>query len=200
MPAEQIVLASASVIRRQLLEAAGIALIVDAADLDEAAIKQREQAQGSAPVAVAEALARAKAEAVAARHPGKWVLGADQVLSIDAKIFNKPANMTEARRHLKSFRGRSHQLLSAVSLVHGGSEQWSTVASATLWVRDFSDAFLDAYLALEGENVLGSVGCYRLESRGLTLFDRIDGDYFTVLGLPMLPLLAAFRNAGILPS
>ncbi len=196
---EKLVLASASSVRRRLLSDAGIAHVVDPADLDEDAIKKEGLAKGLTPADVAGRLAAEKALAVSARHPGMTVLGADQVLVLGGRIYDKPRDLAAARLHLLDFRGRRHDLLSAVALARDGRVIWSHLETAEMHVRAFDDAFLDDYLAQEGDSVLSSVGCYRLESRGLQLFERIDGDYFTVLGLPMLPLLAALRNAGILP-
>lgn len=198
MPTEDIVLASASIVRRRLLENAGIRHAVDAAHIDESIIKAEELKKGAVPETIASRLAHEKAEAVARRHPGRIVLGADQVLVLNGRLYDKPGDVAEARRHLQDFRGRDHVLISAWTLVRDGRVLAAGAETVRLYMHRFSDGFLDAYLATEGENILSSVGCYRVEGRGLQLFERIEGDYFTVLGLPMLPLLAALRNEGIL--
>lgn len=198
MPTEEIVLASGSAVRRRLLENAGIPHVVDAADLDEGTIKNDELKRAATPEAIARRLAHEKALAVARRHPGRAVLGADQVLVLDDRIYDKPRDLAEARKHLMAFKGRAHVLISAWALVRNDRILADGASAATLHMHSFSDGFLDTYLATAGNGILSSVGCYRLEERGLQLFERIEGDYFTVLGLPMLPLLAALRNEGIL--
>jgi septum formation protein len=191
-----IVLASASAARRRMLEQAGLEFTVDPADIDEATLRE-----GSADRAtVAAALADIKALAVSARHPGALVVGADQTLHCQAAGFDKPASQAEARVQLLALRGRSHRLVSAVAVAVDGRVEWRHTGIATLVMRDFSEAFLDSYLAAVGDAALSSVGAYQLEGRGVQLFERVDGDHFTVLGLPLLPLLAWLREHGAVPS
>jgi septum formation protein len=200
-PVREVVLASASPVRRQLLENAGIALQLDPADLDEAALRKSHVGSGSMdPAALAGELARAKAEMVSKRHGSRWVIGADQILVCETAILAKPADMTEAREQLRRLRGRSHELASAVAVARNGRTEWQSLDTARLTMRAVSDAFLDAYLAAVGPEVTQSVGGYKIEGRGLQLFERIEGDYFTILGLPLLPLLAHLREIGILES
>jgi septum formation protein len=193
-----LVLASASVVRAGLLRAAGIDFEVEPADIDETSLKESFISQGLSPRAIAEALAEQKALAIAARKSDTAVIGADQVLSLDGELLSKPPNLTTARAQLASLRGRKHVLITAACLAAGGAVHWRYTAETDLWVRPFSDEFLDAYLAGEGDAILGSVGCYRLEGRGAQLFERIVGDYFSVLGLPLVPLLTALRDQGLL--
>jgi septum formation protein len=198
-----LVLASASRIRHELLARAGVGpLTVVPADVDEAAIRAALMAESDCiePDMVAGVLARAKAEAVSARHPDALVIGADQVLALGSRLFEKPADRAAARDHLDRLRGRTHDLHAAVVIAQGGEALWGTVQGARLTMRAFGDAFLDAYLDAAGEAVLRSVGAYELEGRGVTLFERIEGDYFTILGLPLLPLLAELRAREVMPS
>jgi septum formation protein len=188
-----IVLASASAVRARLLRDAGVAFTAVSPGVDEDGVKAELLAAG--PRAIATRLAAAKALAVSAA-PGDLVIGADQTLELDGALVDKAASLSEARARLEALRGRVHTLHAAVALARGGTILWRGLASPVLTMRDVSDAFLDAYLAAEGEGLLGSVGCYRLEGRGVQLFAAIDGDYFAVLGLPLLPLLTALRDAG----
>ncbi|MBL4614551.1 MAG: septum formation protein Maf [Magnetovibrio sp.] len=192
----KIILASASQARTQLLSAAGVDHSCDPADLDETALKQ--QWSGSVN-GLARHLAEEKARVVSARHMGQLVIGADQVLALDGAIFDKPDDLATAREQLKTLRGRKHQLISAVALLQDGEVLWSHSQSAALTMRSFSDDFLDDYLSQVGDQVMSSVGAYHLEGLGAQLFDEVDGDYFTVLGLPMVALLEALRRAGYLP-
>lgn len=194
-----LILASRSAARRAMLTGAGVPHEATSADVDEGALKVSLLAGGADPAAVALALARAKAEA-ASRHHAGLVLGSDQTLDLDGALVDKADGLDEARARLEAFRGRAHVLHSAAALAMGGETVWSAADSAQMQVRDFSDAFLDAYLATEGEAILSSVGCYRLEGLGAQLFDRIAGDYFTVLGMPLWPLLAELRRRGVLAS
>lgn len=192
----RIVLASASAARRAMLEAAGLAFDVRPADVDEEALKRPD----ADPAATALELAQAKALAASALAPGDWVIGADQTLEFDGGRVDKARSLDEARRRLTAMRGRRHQLHSGAALARDGRLVWSGLDSADLQMRDFSDAFLDDYLAREGEGLLACVGAYRLEGPGAQLFDRVDGDHFTVLGLPLWALLAALREAGAIAS
>ena len=195
-----VILASASAARSALLRAAGVPIAAEAAAIDEAEVKASLRAARSAAAAVAETLAELKAQRVSRRHPGRLVVGADQVLDCGGAIFDKPADLPEARRQLLALRGRRHQLLSAVVLERDGQRLWHHVSRADLLMRDFSDRFLDDYLRAVGDAALASVGGYQIEGRGAQLFASIDGDYFTILGLPLLPLLNILREHGALPS
>jgi septum formation protein len=200
-PVREVVLASASPVRRLLLENAGLAFQLDPADLDETALRDLHVNRGPVdPAALAGELARAKAEMVSKRHGSRWVIGADQILSFDAVILAKPADMTEAREQLRRLRGRSHELAVAVAVARNGRTEWQSLDTARLTMRAMSDAFLDAYLAAMGPEVTQSVGGYKIEGRGLQLFERLEGDYFTILGLPVLPLLAFLRGKGVLET
>jgi septum formation protein len=193
----QIVLASASKARREMLASAGVAFTVEPADVDEPAIRRELAKKGDAdPPQVAEILARAKAEDVSRKHNGSLIVGADQVLALGTEILSKPADAGAARRSLLHLKGRTHELHSAVALAEGGKVSWSHIATARLTMRDFSDAFLDEYLRRAGDRIGQSVGAYELEGLGVQLFERIEGDYFTILGLPLLPLLTELRSRG----
>jgi septum formation protein len=198
--ASPIVLASASSARAALLRAAGIPILVDAAAIDETEVRASLQAARAGPAAVAEALAELKAQRVSRRHAGRLVIGADQVLERDGVLFDKPADLAAARDQLLALRGRRHQLVSAAVLVRDGQRVWHHVDRADLEMRDFSPGFLDRYLEVVGEATLSSVGAYHLEGVGAQLFASVEGDYFTILGLPLLPLLGILREHGVLPS
>jgi septum formation protein len=194
-----VILASGSAIRRQLLASAGVLFSVEPAAVDEGDIRAQVLGESDCVEAsdLAGILARAKAEAVSQLRPDALVIGADQVLALGARLFEKPANLTEARDTLDRLRGRTHTLHSAVTLAERGQVVWGDVQVATLTMRRFSDAFLDQYIARTGERICSSVGAYQLEGMGLQLFEAIEGDYFTILGLPMLPLLAELRQRGV---
>jgi len=193
-----LILASGSSTRAAMLRAAGVAFEIVPAAVDEEGMKQSLIAEGAGATAIAEALAELKAVRVSASHKEALVLGADQVLEFEGELISKSASMTDAAALLRRLRGKRHMLITAAVLARGGVAVWRQVSRATLTVRDLSDAFIAEYLAQEGEGLLGSVGCYRLEGLGLQLFSRIDGDYFGILGLPMLPLLTALRDRGII--
>ena len=195
----RLVLASASVVRAHLLAGARISFETSPARIDEDAIKQSLLAEGARPRGVADALAELKALRVSSGHPDALILGADQVLDFDGELLSKSGTMEEARKQLARLRGGTHRLLSAVVLARNSAVIWRHVEEATLVMRKFSDSFLENYLAQEGVAVLSSVGSYRLEGLGVQLFERIEGDYFSILGLPMIPLLAALRDQGMLP-
>jgi septum formation protein len=194
-----VVLASQSAARRAVLEGAGAPFETASAGVDEDAAKALLQARSASPKAIAEALAEQKAVAVSARRPG-LVIGADQTLEFEGRLYDKVETLEAARDRLKLLRGKPHQLHSAVVVAKDGAPIWRETVSATLAMRDVSDAFLDFYLAREGEAALGSVGCYRLESLGVQLFARIDGDYFAILGLPLWGLLELLRQHQVLPA
>lgn len=191
----QIVLASASRARREMLAAAGVAFTVDPADLDELTLRNALLAtdRPAPPSHIAEALARAKAEEVGRRHAGSLVIAGDQLLALGPELLTKAKNVEAARATLVKLRGREHELHSAVAFAEGGHVVWAHVATARLFMRDFSDAFLDDYLVRAGDRICQSVGAYELEGLGAQLFSRIEGDYFTVLGLPLLPALEELR-------
>jgi len=187
---KKLTLASQSKIRAAVLEGAGLDFEVQVSGVDEDALKA---AHHGAADALALTLAAAKAQAVAAEG---LLIGADQILECDGKLYDKPRDMDEARHNLSLFRGKTHYLVGGVVLVEGGQTVWAHGGRVALTMRDFSDAFLDAYLAAAGERVLSSVGCYQLEGLGAHLFSAIDGDYFSILGLPLLPLLDGLRTHG----
>lgn len=191
-----LLLASASAVRRRLLQGAGLDFAVEAAQVDEAEIKERLRNEGRSVEYTALALARAKARAVSRDRPQMLVIGADQMLEQDGRWFDKPADRAEARRHLEAFSGKSHRLVTATSVQQAGAEAWRRVDIATLHVRELSVTFIDGYLDAVGDAALTSVGAYQLEFVGIQLFERIEGDYFTILGLPLLPLLGFLRQAG----
>jgi len=196
----QFVLGSGSAGRRMILENAGLDFEIRVPRVDEEALKERFDREGSAPVEeLALTLARAKAEAVS-RDEERPVLGADQILVCGDRVFSKPADMEEARANLLFLRGRTHRLISALAVAEGGATTWTCVEEARMTMRRFSDTFLDHYLDMAGENVLKSVGCYQIEGPGIQLFEKVDGDWFTIIGLPMLPFLDWLRGRGLLPA
>lgn len=198
--AGSLVLASASPFRRMLLENAGIAFQAKAADIDERAIEGEVERQGSSPEEVALILAEAKARNVGQAFPDDIIIGSDQTMSLGARVYHKPRDMNEARDHLLSLSGQVHQLNSGIVLTRGNDILWKHVSSARMSVRPLRPEFIDAHLARAGNKALASVGAYQLESEGIQLFDRIDGDYFTILGLPMLPLLAKLRDLRVIDA
>ena len=195
----QVILASKSGARRAVLTGAGVPFEAVVAGVDEDAVKASMLAGGSGPRDVADALAEIKAVKVSAGRPG-LVIGSDQTLEFEGRLYDKAKTLEAARERLKAMRGKLHRLHSAVVVAQGGAPIWREVVSATLTMRDFSDDFLEAYLAAEGEQALGSVGCYRLEGPGAQLFSSIEGDYFTILGLPLMGLLDLFRRHGVLKA
>jgi septum formation protein len=195
-----VILASASTARSALLRAAGVPIVVDAAAIDEIEVKASLRAAQATAATVAETLAELKAQRVSRRHPGELVIGADQVLESEGTLLDKPADLSEARRQLLALRGRRHRLLSGVVLVRDGRRLWHHTGQAELLMREFSEGFLDQYLRSIGDTALSSVGCYQIEGLGAQLFARVDGDYFTVLGLPLLPLLDILREHEVLRS
>lgn len=197
---EPLVLASKSAVRRQLLEAAGIPVVADPADIDERAAEKASPNEAATPQGAALLLARAKALETAKRNPGKLVLGADQTLALGAQRFSKPKSRDAAREQLKTLGGKSHALHSGVAVVRGGEVLFETVSSAHLTMHALTDPFLDAYLNTAGDKVMASVGGYQLESLGVNLFENIDGDHFTILGMPLISLLAYFRKSGMIVS
>ena len=195
--ADTLVLASASSSRRALMENAGLTFTAVAAQLDERAVEAEMAHRALGPGQLALELAHAKAKEVSSRFPDALVIGCDQTMSLGSAVFHKPVDREEARSNLARLRGQTHRLNSGVVLVREGREIWRHLSVADLLMRDFSDAFLDDYLERCGENVMKSVGCYQLEGIGIQLFESIDGDYFTILGLPLLPLLGELRMLGV---
>jgi septum formation protein len=195
----QLILASASKTRARLLEAAGLAFSIELPGLDEATMRLALRGEQSlAPHDVAEVLARAKAEAVSDLAKDAYVVGADQILAFGDEILSKPENMEAARRQLFDLKGKSHTLHTAVAVATGGETIWAQTESATLAMRELSPVFVGRYLAAVGDEVLRSVGAYQIEGIGIQLFEKIDGDYFSILGLPLLPLLGTLRREGVI--
>ncbi len=193
-----VILASASEARAEMLRAAGVEVEIDPARIDEAAVKAAMAAEGAAPRDVADALAELKATRISARHPDALVIGADQVLVCEGHTYDKPADLEAARVQLLALRGRAHELLSAAVIAEGGAPVWRHIGRARLTMRPFSETFLARYLDRAGPAVLSSVGAYHLEGLGAQLFARVEGDHFTVLGLPLLELLGYLRAREVL--
>jgi septum formation protein len=198
LAAQPLVLASRSTVRRSMLEAAGVPVEVHPADLDERGLAARAGSQP--PAAVAALLAREKSRFVARLHPGRLVLGADQNLALGDQQFAKPIDRAAARRQLVALSGRTHELYSAVAFTEGSAVLFEHVGVAKLTMRTLSDRFLDCYLDAVGETAMKSVGAYQIEGLGIQLFERVNGDYFTVLGLPLSAALDFLRRRGCLPS
>lgn len=192
-----LVLASGSRIRAELLKNAGLTFEVDPATVDERAVEAPLLEAGLCPEDLATILAEAKAQDVSERRPNDLVIGADQILAFDGERYTKPEDMEAARRQLLKFSGKTHELLSAVVIAKNGETLWRHLSVARLTMRPYGPEFVGRYLASVGDVALTSVGAYQLESRGIQLFERIEGDYFTILGLPLLPLLEELRNHGI---
>ena len=196
-----LILASESKSRARLLEAAGLAFIAEPPGLDEATMRQAVSGEKLlSPHDVAQVLARAKAEAVSDLARKAYVIGADQVLALGDMILSKPASMEDARRQLLDLRGKTHTLHTAVAVATGGETIWSETTVASLTMRKLTPEFIGRYLAAAGDEVLGSVGAYQLEGLGVQLFDKVEGDYFSILGLPLIPLLDTLRREGVIES
>jgi septum formation protein len=194
-----LILASQSQARAQILRGAGVAFETASSGVDEEAIKAEQLAAGAGPRKIAEILAEAKATRVSAQPPG-LVIGADQTLELDGVLFDKAASPEQARANLLLLRGKTHQLHSATAIARDGVVVWSNTQSARLTMRDFSDAFLEGYMARNPDALAWCVGGYEYEGEGMQLFEAVDGDYFTILGLPILPLLAELRRLGAAKS
>jgi septum formation protein len=199
-PTPPVILASASKSRAQILRAAGVPHEIEPANVDEADVKLSLAQQGAPALAVAETLAELKAQQVSRRHGGALVIGADQVLECGGQLFDKPADLEQARDHLMSLRGRRHTLMAGVSVVCGGKVIWHHNDQAHLEMRDLSDGFIAWYIEQMGDPVCESVGAYKLEGLGAQLFTSVEGDFFSILGLPLLPLLGVLRDHGVVPS
>lgn len=193
---ETVVLASASPFRRKMLEDAGVAVETARPGIDERAVEAAVEGSGITPEELAAILAEAKALDVSERMPGRLVVGADQTLSLGDEVLHKARDMEEARRRLLALSGRTHQLNSAAVLARDGQVLWRHVGVARLTMRPLDPAFVGRHLSQVGDKVLGSVGAYQIEGEGIQLFERIEGDHFTIVGLPLLPLLAKLRELG----
>lgn len=194
-----VILASGSAIRAQIMHQAGLDFKVVTKAVDESAIKKAMLAEGAKLRDIADALAEAKSVRVSRTTPG-LVIGADQIMVMDNILFDKPVDMAAARERLLLMRGKTHHLIGAIVISENGQPVWRHMSKTTLKVRDFSETFLDAYLAAEGDAVLKSVGAYRFEGRGAQLFSYVEGDFFSILGLSLLPLMDYLRLRGVVPS
>jgi septum formation protein len=197
---DRIILASGSEIRAQLLRNAGVEFQVGVARVDEEAIRVSLEAEQATPRDIADALAEMKAQRVAAKNPDALVIGCDQVLALDQTVFGKPSTPEDALSQLKSLRGKKHQLLSAAVIYGDGKPQWRHVGVVRLFMRDASDEYLADYVARNWQSIQHAVGAYKLEEEGVRLFSRIEGDYFNVLGLPLVELLSYLTLRGTLPK
>ena len=191
-----LILASSSPFRRMLMENAGLHFQAIAADIDERAIEAPLERDGAGPDAVALVLAKAKAKEVSDRYAGSLVIGSDQTMSLGSQVFHKPRTMADAENHLRTLSGQTHRLNSAIALARNGDIIWEHVAHADLTMRELPADFIHRHLTRVGEKALSSVGAYQLEGEGIQLFSKIEGDYFTIVGLPMLPLLQQLLELG----
>lgn len=198
--APRLILASRSPARQALLRQAGLAFEARPAAVDEEAVTAAMRAEGASPVQAANALALLKARRISARSPGAVVIGADQILHCEERWYSKPADRAEAASHLRSLRGRTHTLATAVVVVRDDARLWGHAESPRMTMRAFSDAALDAHLEEMGEAVTTTVGAYMVEGPGIGLFARIEGDHFSIMGLPLLPLLGFLRQHGVLAA
>ena len=198
--ANDIILASGSEIRAQLLRNAGVDFRIEKARLDEEMLRRSLELEGATPRDIADGLAEAKAMKVSARNPDSLVIGCDQVLEFEGKVFTKPNSIEDARDQLKALRNNRHMLLSAAVIYRDGRPVWRHVGVVRLMMRDFSDDYLEDYLSRNWESIRWSVGGYKLEEEGVRLFSRVDGDYFNVLGLPLFELLTLLMASGDLKS
>jgi septum formation protein len=191
-----LILASKSPIRRKMLEDAGVDFEVVPADIDE----EGEKAGKDSLEAIAQGLAEAKARTVSLKRPGDWVIGSDSVVAVDGSLFSKPRDRKEAADHLRGFSGKKMLLVSAVALARDGEVEWSTFGPAELDVRELSDAFIESYLDVEWPEVANTVGVFRMEGPGIQLFEKVTGGHFTILGMPLIPVLRQLRKRGLLQS
>ncbi|KWV44044.1 MULTISPECIES: Maf-like protein [Rhizobium] len=192
----KLILASSSPFRRMLMQNAGLTFEAHAAHIDERSVEAPLEREGATPDAVALVLAKAKAKEVSDRYPACLVIGSDQTMSLGPQTFHKPRDMADAENHLRILSGQMHRLNSAIAIAYDGDIVWEHVSHAELTMRPLDADFIQRHLKRVGEKALTSVGAYQLEGEGLQLFSRIDGDYFTILGLPMLPLLEKLRELG----
>ena len=195
-----IILASNSTHRAELLSNAGVTFSCEGANIDERSVEAPAREAGLDPADIAEILAIAKAGDVSSRHVDAYVIGCDQTLSLEGELLHKAKDMEEARRRLLALSGKSHELNSAVSIVRNGETLWSHVSVCTIKFRELDPGFVGRHLAAAGDRVLSSVGAYQIEGIGVQLFEKIDGDFFSIIGLPLLPLLAKFREFGLMDS
>lgn len=193
---DEIILASGSPFRKAMLENAGVAFTAVRPEIDERAVESAVEGSGLTPEDLASILAEAKALDVSQRHPGALVIGTDQTLSLGDEVLHKPQDMEEARRRLLALSGKTHQLNSAVVLMRDGEVLWRHVGVARLTMRELDPGFIGRHLSAVGDKALTSVGAYQIEGRGVELFEAIDGDHFTIVGLPLLPLLKKLRETG----
>jgi septum formation protein len=198
--APPLVLASQSRFRREMMEKAGLVFATDAAHIDEEEIKLAMRAEGASAGDVAIKLAESKARRVAQRHPGAIVIGSDQMLDCNGVWFDKPADRAHAAAHLHALSGKTHRLETAAVALRNGTRVWHHLETARLTMRALDAAFIEAYLDAAGPDACASVGGYQLEGLGAQLFARVDGDFFTILGLPLLPLLGFLRANGVVPA
>ena len=196
--ADQLILASGSPFRRQLMENAGLEFKAVPADIDEREVEAPLAAAGASPEDIALVLAEAKADDVSGRNQDAWVIGSDQTLSLEDEVLHKVSDMEGARRRLLQLSGRTHHLNSAIAIVRNGQTVWRHVSVASLTMRHLEPGEIGRHLSDAGSGVLSSVGAYQIEGLGIRLFDRIEGDIFTIMGLPMLPLLAELRRLGVI--
>ena len=197
---EPIILASGSTIRQTLLTNAGVTFATEVARIDEEAIRAALQAEGANPVDIADALADAKARKISIKNPDALVIGCDQILSVSNEMLSKPLDIADAKQQLKLLNGKTHKLLSAAVIYLGGQPQWRHVGTVRMHMRRCTDEYLTDYLQRNWDSVRESVGCYKLEEEGVRLFSRVEGDYFTVLGLPLTELLGYLTTRGVLPE
>jgi septum formation protein len=194
------ILASKSASRRALMSGAGLQYEAVAADIDERATEASLASRYAKPPEIAVELAKAKARWVSERNPDAYVIGSDQVLSLETRLFHKPLTMGEAADHIRAMSGKTHHLNCGVAVAFRGEVIWSDVSIAAMTMRPISPAFLQTYLDMAGESILQSVGAYQFEGPGIQLFEKIEGDFFTILGLPMLKLLAGLRELGVIDA
>ena len=196
--ADQLILASGSPFRRQLMKNAGLEFKAVPADIDEREVEAPLAAAGASPEDIALVLAEAKADDVSGRNQNAWVIGSDQTLSLEDEVLHKVSDMEGARRRLLQLSGRTHHLNSAIAIVRNGQTVWRHVSVASLTMRKLEPGEIGRHLSDAGSGVLSSVGAYQIEGLGIRLFERIEGDTFTIMGLPMLPLLAELRRLGVI--
>jgi septum formation protein len=197
--ADPLILASGSKTRARMLRGVGVPIEIAVPAIDEPELMASLNSAGATAARVAEVLAEMKAQRIAPRFPARFVLGCDQMLECDGLWLDKPADRDHARNQLQTLRGKSHSLITSAVLVRDEERIWHHTDTAELRMRDFSDDFLDRYLEQAGEDILRSVGAYQLEGLGAQLFDRVSGDFFTILGLPLLPVLDILRVHGVVP-